>query len=190
MKKATKIIALLLCAVLLVGATIAGTVAYLTANDSVENTFTVGNVAIKLEEYKIGEDGKKTNEVVEGQANIKLVPGREIQKEPFITVLENSEECWLMVKIENQLAAAGTISMAAGWEEVTAGSGVYVYGTSVTPTSGRITVFNTFTVNKDLTDLTSFNGKKITVTAYAVQKEGFANAKAAWNATFGAPTTT
>ena len=42
MKKAKKILALLLCAVLLVGATIAGTVAYLTDEKAVVNTFTVG----------------------------------------------------------------------------------------------------------------------------------------------------
>ena len=43
MKNAKKVLLLVLCAVLLVGASVAGTVAYLTATDSVENTFTVGN---------------------------------------------------------------------------------------------------------------------------------------------------
>ena len=44
-KKAKKVVALLLCAVLLVVGSVTGTMAYLTANDTVTNTFTVGKVA-------------------------------------------------------------------------------------------------------------------------------------------------
>ena len=49
MKKAKKVLLLALCAVLLVGATIAGTVAYLTSTTTeVKNTFTAGKVQILL----------------------------------------------------------------------------------------------------------------------------------------------
>ena len=45
MKKAKKILALLLCAVLLIGASVAGTLAYLTfQTNEVKNTFSVGKV--------------------------------------------------------------------------------------------------------------------------------------------------
>ena len=52
MKKAKKVLTLLLCAALLVGATITGTLAFLTqTTETVTNTFTVGKV-------QLGEDGK------------------------------------------------------------------------------------------------------------------------------------
>ena len=65
MKKATKVLALMLCAVLLVTATVAGTLAYLTSSDTVENTFTVGSVTITLDEACVNEYGEP----------IKTIPG-------------------------------------------------------------------------------------------------------------------
>ena len=186
MKNAKKIVALLLCAVLLVGASVMGTLAYLTDNDDVTNTFTIGKVDIKLEEYKIDAEGKKTAEVVTEQKDIKLIPGRDIQKEPFITVETGSENCWLMVKIENELAAAGTITMADGWSEVGTDTGIYVHNAEH-KVGDVVTVFTAFTVHENLEDLSEFDNQTIKVTAYAVQKEGFDNATDAWNATFGAP---
>ena len=49
MKNGKKALLLAACAVLLVVATIFGTVAYLTDKDTVNNTFTVGKVDIKLD---------------------------------------------------------------------------------------------------------------------------------------------
>ena len=48
MKRTKQILSLALCAILLVSATVATTVAYLTSQDAVTNTFTVGKVAITL----------------------------------------------------------------------------------------------------------------------------------------------
>ena len=53
MKNAKKVLLLALCAILLVGATIAGTVAYLTSQKTDTYTFTVGKVSITLTEDKI-----------------------------------------------------------------------------------------------------------------------------------------
>lgn len=113
MKKIRKVIALLLCAVLLVCAAVAGTVAYLTDTKTVKNTFTVGKVNITLQEYKInGETGERTNELVDGNDNIRMIPGRNIQKEPVLTVLANSEECYvrMFVKITWPSTAVGLLS--------------------------------------------------------------------------------
>ena len=52
MKTKSKALLLTLCAVLLVTASVLGTMAYLTSQDQVVNTFTVGSVAIKLEDRK------------------------------------------------------------------------------------------------------------------------------------------
>ena len=61
MKTTKKVLALVLCAVLLVSATVAGTVAWLTAKDEVKNTFAVGEVNIDLwEAVKVYDpDGKE-----------------------------------------------------------------------------------------------------------------------------------
>ena len=59
MKKTKKVLILGLCAVLLVAASVLGTMAYLTDTKSVTNTFTVGNVAITLDEAKVKTDGTK-----------------------------------------------------------------------------------------------------------------------------------
>lgn len=56
-KTKTKALLMSLCAVLLVAASVLGTMAYLTDSKDVKNTFTVGNVAIKLDEAKVDENG-------------------------------------------------------------------------------------------------------------------------------------
>ena len=48
MKNLKKALVLLLCAILLVVGSVMGTLAYLTSQDQVTNTFTVGNVEIDL----------------------------------------------------------------------------------------------------------------------------------------------
>ena len=50
MKTKRKALLLSLCAVLLVVASVMGTMAYLTSSDTGTNTFTVGKVAIKRDE--------------------------------------------------------------------------------------------------------------------------------------------
>lgn len=185
MKKAKKVLLLALCAVLLVGATIAGTVAYLTANDSVTNTFTVGKVAITLQEHDVNtQTGLKTSSVVDGLENLELVPGREIQKNPFITVDSSSETCYLFVHIQNNVDEVVTIGAMEGWTAM--GQGYYCYNASV-DAGTVVTVFESVTCKSDA-DLSKVVDTKdsIVITAYAVQAETFANAQAAWNATFGA----
>ena len=58
MKKTSKALLLTICAVLLVAASVMGTMAYLTSADEVKNTFTVGKVAIKQDEAKVDANGK------------------------------------------------------------------------------------------------------------------------------------
>lgn len=183
MKKATKIIALLLCAVLLVGASVAGTLAYLTSKDSVTNTFTVGEVEITLEEKLLDvETGKqKDGNPVDGLQDIKLIPGRTIEKEPFITVGEDSEDCWLFVKVENGLEGAGTITWEEGWTRIGT-TNYWQYGETVSA-EDVVTVFTEFVCAENLgyDELDDFEGAEIVITAYAIQSEGV-SADAAWDA--------
>lgn len=183
MKNAKKVLALLLCAVLLVGASVAGTLAYLTSQDSATNTFTVGKVEIDLKEYQVdAQTGIKTKEEVDGLQDLELVPGREIQKNPFIKVSADSETCWLFVKIENNLGDAVTINGLTGWTAVDNHPGYYQYSATV-DAGATVPVFESITVSNtaDYADLNGISTKNIIITAYAVQSEGVSLADA-WGA--------
>ena len=183
MKKAKKIVALLLCAVLLVGASIAGTLAYLTDNDSATNTFTVGKVDIELKEYEVNEQtGVKTETKVDGLKDLELVPGRTIEKNPFITVGPDSETCWLFVKIENNLGSVVTINGLDNWTSVEGHAGYYQYN-EIVNAGATVTVFEFITVDATTTydALNGIANKDIVITAYAVQSEGVSQADA-WGA--------
>lgn len=183
MKKAKKILALVLCAVLLVVGSVAGTLAYLTSQDVATNTFTVGKVEIALKEYQVdAQTGVKTETEVEGLEDLELVPGRTIQKNPFIKVADNSETCWLFVKIENNLGDAITIKGLEGWTAVEGHDGYYQYNATV-DAGVTVPVFESITVktDKDYAALDGINDKSIVITAYAVQAEGV-DQDAAWTA--------
>ncbi len=94
MKTKTKALLLALCAILLVVASVFGTLAYLTDTQTVENTFTVGQVHIKLDESDI--DGQ----AIRDQANnYNLLPGQEYTKDPTVTVVKGSEEAYIRILV-------------------------------------------------------------------------------------------
>lgn len=99
MKTKSKALLLTLCAVLLVAASVLGTMAYLTSTDTVTNTFTVGKVSIKLDEAKVDELGNVvSNDRV--QANeYKLMPSRTYTKDPTVTVLNGSDAAYVRMKV-------------------------------------------------------------------------------------------
>ena len=77
MKKTTKILLAVLCAAVLVTASVVGVLAYLIDKDEVVNTFTVGDVQIELDEAEVNPDGT----VIAGADRVKtndyhLIPGR------------------------------------------------------------------------------------------------------------------
>ena len=102
MKTAKKAMLMTLCAIILVVATVFGTMAYLTSTDTVTNTFTVGNVAIKLDEAKVGTDGKAltgADATRVKENSYKLLPGHVYDKDPTVTVLAGSEESYVRMKV-------------------------------------------------------------------------------------------
>lgn len=120
MKKLTKTLLLVLCAILLVAGSVLGTVAYLTDRQDVTNTFTVGNVQIKLDEAVVdAETGKAYDLKVrteEGNPDVLLVPGRTIDKDPTVTVLKDSEDCYVRVKVTVDLPNwTPDAAKLAGW---------------------------------------------------------------------------
>ena len=110
MKTKSKALLLSLCAVLLVTASVLGTMAFLTSTVSVENTFTVGSVKITLDEAKVNGEGKPINangQVVTDLAaaervkanSYKLMPGHTYTKDPTIHVDAASEVCFIRAKV-------------------------------------------------------------------------------------------
>lgn len=93
MKK--KIVALCLCVALAVVAIGGATLAYFTDTDEAKNTFTVGNVEIKLDETNV--DDPQGDRVQEN--SYKLIPGVSYVKDPTITVLKGSEDCYVRMKV-------------------------------------------------------------------------------------------
>lgn len=123
MKKTKKAILLALCAVLLVGASVAGTLAYLTSKtETITNTFTVGKVEITLDEFKTNAYGQKLNKsgdlwqsgqgenrISTGGNNYTLIPGQTYHKDPTLTLKKGSEACILFVKVKQPNEAARKI---------------------------------------------------------------------------------
>ena len=188
MKTRSKALLLALCAVVLVVATVFGTMAYLTSTDEVVNTFTVGNVAITLDETDV--DNSTSNTERDKANSYKLMPGHTYIKDPIVHVDATSEDCYLFVKVDNQIAdieASGATvesQMAAkGWVVVDRQTGVYVYvGTAegasaplAVSANAKIPVFEKIAIagSVDNDTLAAYEGKTIKVTAYAVQKDGF-----------------
>lgn len=100
MKTAKKAMLMTLCAIILVVATVFGTMAYLTSTDEVVNTFTVGNVAIKLDEAKVDTNGSPIAGAARVKTNeYKLMPGHTYTKDPTIHVDAASEDCFIRAKV-------------------------------------------------------------------------------------------
>ena len=197
MKKKTKALMLVLCAVLLVTASVLGTMAYLTSTDKVVNTFTVGKVAITLDEAKVDPDGTAVTpaERVKGNA-YHLLPGHTYTKDPTVHVQANSENSFIFVKVENGIEkyeGSPTIAeqiAANGWTLLNGVENVYYKTYTKSAEITNLPVFGNFTIANHADAADSWNNfsaeTKVTVTAYAVQQDGFASAAAAWGETFGA----
>lgn len=218
MKTAKKAMLMTLCAIILVVATVFGTMAYLTSTDTVENTFTVGNVAIKLDEAKVGTDGKAltgADATRVKENSYKLLPGHVYDKDPTVTVLANSEESYVKMTVTvnkaNELDAifapggADLTSIFGGYDNtnwIAKGSTkdadnnrTYEFWYKETVSAGAADValdalFDSITVPGTITkeQLATIEGMTITVNAYAIQADGFANADAAWEAFEGVST--
>lgn len=163
MKTARKALMLILCAALLVSATVMGTLAYLTAkSETVTNTFTVGKITIKLWEndFVPATNQLDLNAKVTEEKEYKVVPGGKSPKNPTVTVNAGSEECYVYVTVENNLllndgTAVAKLTFANGWTQVQAQDTktLYRYNTKVTATTDQdLPVFTHVT----------YDGEKIT----------------------------
>lgn len=200
--KKSKVLLTLACAVLLVAASVMGTLAYLTSQDEVVNSFMVGEaVAITLDEAKTNELGVADTSVERVKTNTyKLMPGHNYTKDPTVHV--TGEECYVFVTVTNGISgieAEGNTTIAAqmaanSWKAVDESKGLYIYATgedakTVVSKTTDLPVFSSFTVKDDADHATLEAVEKATITinAYAVQKDGFEGKTPAeiWAETFG-----
>ena len=176
---------LILCTV------IGGTLAWLVADtEPVVNTFTYGDINITLEETdtnKDGDDNPNTN-------NYSMIPGNPIEKDPKVTFKANSENAWLFVKLEKtqNFDSFMTYEIEDGWTALDGVDGVYYRSVDKADTDAEFYVIKENTVNvksevtKEMLNALDANGEsnypKLTVTAYAVQRDNnITTAADAWS---------
>ena len=117
-----KAFSLALAVLLVLGCSVGATLAYLTATtETVTNTFTVGKVDITLQEHKYDESSNSLGTDTVQSNTYKLIPGKHMPKDPFVTVKAGSEKCWLFVRIDEANNKAGDVDpivhylAADGW---------------------------------------------------------------------------
>ncbi len=202
MRAKSKILATALAAALLVTGTVFGTMAYLTDQETVTNTMTVGNIDITLDEAKTDVDGTPVEGAARVQENTyKLVPGHKYTKDPTVHVEADSENSYIFVTVDNGIAGIEATAMDGyvpilkqiennGWTALVGCENVYYKEYASSAEATNLAVFGDFKIGGgvDNEKLAEYAGKTIVVNAYAVQKDGFDSAEAAWAATFGADT--
>jgi len=97
-KKVKKLLALGLAVMMMVAASVVGTIAYLTGKDTVVNTFTVGKVNILLDEAKVDQNGTPIGGRVDSN-DYKLIPGQTYTKDPTMWMVEYSEPSYLRMMV-------------------------------------------------------------------------------------------
>lgn len=166
--------------------TVGGTIAWLTATSGeVVNTFTPSDVDITLSESE--------------NLDLEMVPGKEITKDPKVTVAATSEDCYVFVKVvsannyEEFFGSLTAETFGSNWKVLSNSNGTAViyYSTAETavPTSvsanaklekiiadNKLTVLSTVT-KEDMAALYDEDGNvksddelpNLTFTAYAIQ---------------------
>lgn len=189
--------------VLILAVAAGGTVAWLTdRTETVKNTFTIGDIDIRLTEAGADPNQDKTRL----EQSFKMVPGVAMSKEPKVIVEKGSEPCWVFVKVEESSVLSDYIEYAVdadkdlatdNWTPLDGVTGVYYYKqeTPVTADGGltlSILAVNTNTGEEVLVkptvtekmmealNVTDATQPTLTFTAYAVQLYGSDTAAAAW----------
>ena len=211
MKSKAKVLTLVLCAVLLVAGSVMGTLAYLTDSKEVVNTFTVGDVEIKVDETDVTPDGKPVEDADRVEGNeYHLIPGQTYTKDPTMTVKKGSEESYVRMMVTiNCISQLRTIfgqdflphEFIEGKD-----SNIWVYESTVENGDNTVTyefryhktvdafeatedvvlepLFTSFTIPGEMTgeQLATIADLEIRVEGHAIQTATFANDDAAWAA--------
>jgi hypothetical protein len=178
--KKSKIVVAIISLLSICSFVIGTSVAWLTSKtEDLVNTFTYGDINIKLDETDTndGDENINTNEY-------KMLPGNEIIKDPKVTVIANSEDSYLFVKLtkSENFDNFMTFEIAEGWTILEGTTDVYYREVTKSDKDQEFTVLkdNKVKVKEEVTKAMlnelDKDGKKdyptLTITAYAVQRDG------------------
>lgn len=175
-----KTMVMAVAATLVTSGVASGTLAWLIdRTPEVTNTFTYGDINIKLEETdnNVDQDGNpNTNEY-------NMTPGAVISKDPRVTVLANSEESWVFVKLvkSDNFDDFMSFQIADGWTALADADGVYYRQAEALEQDVVFPVLKDNKVNvgidvtkEMLNDLDAGevpNYPQLIITAYAIQRD-------------------
>lgn len=178
--KKSKIVVAIISLLSICSFVIGTSVAWLTSKtEDLVNTFTYGDINIKLDETDTndGDENINTNEY-------KMLPGNEITKDPKVTVIANSEDSYLFVKLtkSENFDNFMTFEIAEGWTLLEGTTDVYYREVTKSDKDQEFIVLkdNKVKVKEEVTKAMlnelDKDGKKdyptLTITAYAVQRDG------------------
>ena len=143
-----------------------------------------------------------------------MLPGHGYTKDPIVHLAANSEACYVFIDVDNQLKGAiaeGEYKLHLDTAETPVRKGIYeqiadngwtalevthkgvkktvyyqAFDTAAARAGQELPVFGYFHVSESMDEagLKAYDGKTISITAYACQQDGFKNVTAAWNANF------
>jgi len=209
--KGFKVMSLVLAFVLVIGASVAGTLAWLTAQtQTVTNTFTSAelfseNGSFTLWEHKAEDtdgDGEYTlDNSSEVESNsYSILPGVNIPKDPTVDVVGLEEHAYLYIKVTSTLPTGLTYTIdSTNWTALDGYDGVYVYSGSNAESNSNIvkatnaapkTFTATILTDNQIVVASNYSGASDDITlsfdAYMVQATGNGDSAAdAWANTYG-----
>lgn len=126
MKTRNKVLLLVMCMLLVAAGSVMATMAYLMDSDEVVNTFTVGKVKLQLDETDVDVNGNKDGDTRVKANTYHLLPGQTYTKDPMVTVLDGSEDCYVRMLVTlnrtqtqlDEIFGAGFLPQnhVAGWD--------------------------------------------------------------------------
>lgn len=176
LRHSRKTLILVAAMVIAMSGAIGGTLAWLIDSTApIKNTFTVGDINISLQEDNVDGGSDKNN-------SYEMTPGKDITKNPTVTVYAGSKDSWLFVKIAESGNFHQFLSykVADGWTALPGESGVYYREVNRDTENNQIfhvlkndTVSVHSSVTKEMLSglLDSGNYPTMTLTAYAVQRD-------------------
>lgn len=187
----TKALVLLLAVVLLIGCVAGGTIAYLiAAPKTVTNTFVAGDIG----ELTLTETDENGNAVT--TRSFTVTPGVEITKDPKVSFSGHNVAAYVFVEVTstnwtsdnethmnyNSVSEKVTFSIDSGWTLVEGTANVYYKTVGATETLSGVSIIanDKITVSSELIDGEMTDNAELKFTAYAIQKEGFADPADAW----------
>lgn len=199
-KKNKKIILIILLCVMVLSATVGGTIAWLTRTDKITNSFTVGTFNVPTtdptdENVQIDIEGHLYEPSWNELEEHKIIPGSAFEKDPYVGIGTGSEDAVVYVYVENNFSDKVYFTINSGWEKVDAKagyktdtytSGLFKYTANLVGSSNSdswtlMPLFSEVVIDEDAdsADLTVADGKnsEVVVSSFIHQaKDGDGNA--------------